>query len=98
MTSRCTGACGLRSRNATTCSSRWTSCAGISPRAILQKMQSGSVVLIVSASSALPGPDREGPLSDLAVSGGVVHRDAHGNRAVLQRDARDVGDELVGSG
>src|SRR5271156_3644961 len=43
---RCVGACGLRSRKASTSSARVTSCAGISPRKILQKTQSASLLTV----------------------------------------------------
>src|SRR5262245_20825535 len=45
MISRCTGACGRTSWNATTWSSSCTFFAGISPRTILQKMQLASVLM-----------------------------------------------------
>src|SRR4029077_19575941 len=52
---KCTGACGRTSWKASTCSSSWTFFAAISPRTILQNMQSGSLVMFSGGFLVQPG-------------------------------------------
>src|SRR6266540_1660496 len=89
-TSRCTGACGSMSSNATTSASWWTSFAGILPSTILQNRQSDIASPPVDGTSEQP-PRVEQDRDRSLVHELDLHRraeDAGGDREPLLADQR----------
>src|SRR5688572_6584552 len=95
MTRACPRVHGLMSMNAIVCSSSWTISEGISPAAILQKMQSSGMA--AQPTGLQPAGPLEAPVEEAADAG---HQEQHGRvaerpaqlRHVVEVHAVDAGD------